>query len=105
MGGGGGFQRYVPSSCPATATTQNAQLTQLLPLPLPPPLPRLRRLQLRRVVEDIMANAPATMVLASATLAGWERLPAWWRGRGTEPCKRAIITQVGARLLVACRLR
>ena len=52
-------------------------------------------MQLRDVVRDIMAHAPATMVLASATLAGWEHLPAWWRGRGTEPAKRAIVTQVG----------
>eukprot|EP00200_Dunaliella_tertiolecta_P005867 CAMPEP_0202344926 /NCGR_PEP_ID=MMETSP1126-20121109/4390_1 /ASSEMBLY_ACC=CAM_ASM_000457 /TAXON_ID=3047 /ORGANISM="Dunaliella tertiolecta, Strain CCMP1320" /LENGTH=1494 /DNA_ID=CAMNT_0048936169 /DNA_START=95 /DNA_END=4579 /DNA_ORIENTATION=- len=36
-----------------------------------------------RVVREIMANAPFTTILASATLPpSWDFLPKWWRGRG-----------------------
>lgn len=49
---------------------------------------------MRAIVRDIMAHAPITTVLASATLPNWDRLPMWWRGRGA-PTTHAVITQVG----------
>mmetsp|Transcript_27732 Transcript_27732/g.60749 ORF Transcript_27732/g.60749 Transcript_27732/m.60749 type:complete len:858 (+) Transcript_27732:614-3187(+) len=44
------------------------------------------------VVRDIMAHAPSTTILASATLPSWDRLPAWWKGNGA-PAVRGVITQ------------
>jgi hypothetical protein len=48
------------------------------------------------VVQRIMAQAPHTAVLASATLAPWRELPAWWRGgesAAAAPAKRVTLTQ------------
>ncbi|KAG1668607.1 hypothetical protein FOA52_001476 [Chlamydomonas sp. UWO 241] len=47
---------------------------------------------LRSIVKDIMAHAPATAILASATLPTWDRLPAWWKG-DCRPATRTVITQ------------
>jgi hypothetical protein len=38
-----------------------------------------RNAGLRSIVKDIMAHAPVTAILASATLPTWDRLPAWWK--------------------------
>jgi hypothetical protein len=45
------------------------------------------------VVQRIMAAAPHTAVLASATLAPWPELPAWWRGDATIAAKRVTLSQ------------
>lgn len=45
------------------------------------------------VVQDIMAKAPHTAVLASATLAPWAQLPLWWRGDPAQAAQRVTITQ------------
>jgi hypothetical protein len=45
------------------------------------------------VVRRIMAAAPHTAVLASATLAPWPELPAWWRGDASIPAKRVTLSQ------------
>ncbi len=50
---------------------------------------------LRTVVKDIVWHAPATAILASATLPPWNRLPVWWKGRAV-PATRTVITQVRA---------
>lgn len=45
------------------------------------------------IVQQIMAKAPHTAVLASATLAPWAQLPLWWRGQAEQPAQRVTITQ------------
>ncbi len=44
-----------------------------------------------------MLVAPSTMVLASATLPEWSKLPDWWLGdpKTAGSVRREVITQVG----------
>ncbi|EFJ42340.1 hypothetical protein VOLCADRAFT_97614 [Volvox carteri f. nagariensis] len=59
--------------------------------------------EVRQVVRQIMSFAPPTTILASATLPGWDDLPAWWKGSGATAATHAVITQEPYEL-PTCRL-
>ncbi|GLI62681.1 hypothetical protein VaNZ11_005357, partial [Volvox africanus] len=57
----------------------------------------------RNVICRIMAFAPPTTILASATLPTWDELPAWWKGSGAAGATHVVITQEPYELPL-CRL-
>ncbi|GLC46094.1 hypothetical protein PLESTB_001033400 [Pleodorina starrii] len=59
--------------------------------------------EVRCVVRQIMAFAPPTTILASATLPDWDELPAWWKGSGAAGATHVVISQEPYEL-PTCRL-
>ncbi|GIL69488.1 hypothetical protein Vretifemale_410 [Volvox reticuliferus] len=60
-------------------------------------------MKVRKAVRQIMAFAPPTTILASATLPNWDELPAWWKGSGAAGATHVVITQEPYELPL-CRL-